>query len=304
MQAREPTTNLPTLDELREVLGDGQGTLKRGSAIHAVMKHPLSLVAGQAQALVTVHHDGITRVMAAHTNLDRSPLERVRRTRELMELIKFGAPREAELACRRLWDIHERLHVSDESGHIHRSTDPELLGVLMVMGQLCSATWNTLMMSFTSGQALARRTDDLFAEMWVDYNNSRASIGIPAGFLPSDPAEATRWAMVMLDQKWNNGPQARSIATSVMALPQAYINAKFAARWAAMLRLPATAVANAAAATAVLSLRGPALARAQDVASPSMVLTGLAAARAIRIALATLPRSIVNQMVDPPPSPP
>lgn len=304
MRASEPTTNLPTLRELRVLLCDGQGTLKPGSVIHTVMKHPLSFVAGEAQALLTVHHDGIMRVMAEHTQFDSRPLERVRRTRELMERIKFGPAREAELACRSLWDIHDRLRVSGDDGKLIRSTDPELLAVLMVMGQLCSATWNALMTSFVSGQALRERADDLFARMWVDHDNSRAALGIPKGVLPVDHAEAISWVMERLDRSWNDGAQARALAANVMSLPQAYVKAKLSPTWAAVFALPASALACAAAATAVLSLRGPALTRVRDIASPRMVLAGISAARAIRVVHAAIPHSFVARMVDSPtPSP-
>lgn len=301
MQAREPSMNLPTLDDLRHVLADGQGTLKPGSAIHAVMKHPLAFVAGEAQALVTVHHHGIMQVMAAHSALTSEPLQRVQRTRALMEAIKFGPAREAELASRRLWDIHAQLHVAQENGDIITSTDPELLAVLMIMGQRCSASWNTMMAGFTTRQELMARADELFARMWVDHEGSRASVGIPAGYLPSDPGAATSWVMATLDKRWTNEPTARALAAHVMALPQAYARAKFAAPWATLLRIPASAIAHAAAAAAVLSLRHGAQAHAADVATSTTVMAGLAAARIIRIALATLPQSLVARLVGAPP---
>lgn len=304
MPRQEPSTNLPTLHELRGLLAGGGGTLTPGTALHAVMKHPLAFVAGEAQALVTVRHDGIKRILAAHTSFNSRPLERVRRTRELMDRIKFGTHHEAEWASRRLWDIHDRLRVRAADGRIVRSTEPELLAVLMVMGQLCSATWNTLMTTAVTRRSLQQRADALFARMWTDYAPSRASVGIPAGYLPADPDAAIRWVMDTLERRWNNGIEAQALASGVMALPQSYVNAKFSAPWAQLLTVPAAMVANAAMATAVLSMRGAVAARASEIASPRRITAGLAAAQAIRLALAPLPAAWIHRLVDNPASTP
>ena len=288
--------DLPTLLELRALLVDDRGTLAPGSALYEVMSHPLAFVAGEAQALVTVRHADIACVIAEHTGMAGQPFERVQRTRALMLRLEFGSSREAELAARTLWRVHDGLVATDE-GRVLRASDPDLLAILMVMGQLCSATWSVLMHGIARPRDVKNRADELFARMWQDREPSRSSLGIPGGHLPDSPGDAVDWVMAELDRRWRDDARANELADIARGLPRAYVESAFSARWAPLLGLPAMAVTQAATAAAVLALRGPMVPRAPAIASGRTVAAGCVAARGMHAAISALPDPVARRWV-------
>ncbi len=300
MGAHEPSETLPTLAELRARLAPGAGAYPPGTISHRVSRHPLSFVGADVQELLTAHHTGIAAILATHRDLAWSPVRRVQQTRALQAELEYGSPERAELAARRLWDVHARLTVRDPRGTPVSATDPDLLSLILVMGHLSGATWHLLMTTSLSGRPLTDGADALFAAMWPEREAYRAGVGIPAGFLPDDPGEAVAWAMDLVAENWTDGADARRVAGTSLGLARAYVAERFPRPWQRGMRLAAAALEQAVVATAALSLRGPLARRREEVTRGRSVPAGITAARGIRAAAALLPDRVLRDLTDAP----
>ena len=256
-------------------------------------------VSGDVQALLTAHHVEVAELLVNRSNLSKAPVDRVRRTRELLHDLHFGDPDRAEFAARRLWDIHSRITAHDDRAPV-RATDPDLLGVTLVVGLLASATWYTLMTGFGGRHHVRDRADGMFAAMWPDVGTYRAAVGIPSGHVPEDADAAVTWAMDLLDRNWTDDEEARRVAGVAIGLTEGYVADRFPAHWQHALAVPVSGIEHAVAATAALTLRGPLEERERTVTGGLSIEEGLLACHTIRAALAVLPDSAVTALADTP----
>ncbi len=297
MSHPQPSSDLPTLAEFRSLLTPESTVYPRGTTLYRVGSHPLAFVAGDGQALISAHHEDIALLLAQRSNLDRRPVDRVSRTRELLRDLHFGHPEQAELAARRLWDIHSRIVTTRSDGTTVRATDPDLLGLVLVVGLLAAATWYALMTTTAGRHRVQRHTDELFAEMWPDVAAYRAGLGVPPDLLPADPAAAVAWAMDLLAQRWTDDEDARKVAGVAVGLTEGYLAERFPERWARSLSLPASVFEHAVAASAALTLRAPVADRQGQVAGRFEVDEGLLTCHTIRAALAVVPDEVVEDLI-------
>lgn len=92
------------------------------SAIRGVDAENVLLLGGGRALLMQLAHPLVAAGVADHSDFERDPWTRLRRTLEASYAIVFGTRDEAEAVARRLWAVHGRV-----TGPGYRANDPELL---------------------------------------------------------------------------------------------------------------------------------------------------------------------------------
>lgn len=182
----------PTQDEFEQYVDPEHGIWDpQGEIIKTRNRtHAVAILAG---AYINSFHHRIAQIMAAKSISGRDPLRRTDDTLNLLDQIEFGDSPTALKAANSLWAIHTHLTSTMEDGSPVSATEPNLLSASLVGGFRTTASQQALMHSHRSHKDVLKSRDQIFASYWVEYERQAAAVGIPAGYLPSDPGAAIDW---------------------------------------------------------------------------------------------------------------
>ena len=98
------------------------GLFPDDAVIRRVSGEAVLLLGGGRALLMQLAHPQVAAGVADHSDFERDPFGRLRRTLEATYTIVFGTEQEAELVARQLSAVHDRV-----TGPGYRANDPELL---------------------------------------------------------------------------------------------------------------------------------------------------------------------------------
>ena len=112
----------PWQGRAKRSLGVVEGLFADDAVIRQVSGEAVLLLGGGRALLMQLAHPKVAAGVADHSDFERDPFGRLRRTLEATYTIVFGTREEADLVGRQLWAIHD--HVTGAQYH---ANDPELL---------------------------------------------------------------------------------------------------------------------------------------------------------------------------------
>jgi uncharacterized protein (DUF2236 family) len=184
--------------------------VERGSVAWRVNREPALLLGGGRALLMQVAHPAVAAGVADHSDFQRDPLGRLRRTLELSLALTFGAPAEVELAARQIRSTHARVR-----GHGYRADDPDLL--LWVHATLIDSallTYRTFVADLDEAAAAAyyRETQPI-----------GSLLGIPPARFPASLGAFRRYVAEMLAGPVRPDANGRRLAVAVLRPPIRFV---------------------------------------------------------------------------------
>jgi uncharacterized protein (DUF2236 family) len=178
------------------------------SMMWRINREAVLLGAGPAALLLQVAHPAVARGVAEHSDFERDPFGRLRRTLMTTMDLVFGDGAHAEAAVRRLNSVHAGVR-----GAGYRALDPELL------------LWVQATLIVTSVEAYTRWVGPLTMQdreqFWQEARQVGVRLGIPLRVSPADWAALTDYWVKMTS---DDGPihatdTARRLAPTILRPP-------------------------------------------------------------------------------------
>jgi uncharacterized protein (DUF2236 family) len=178
------------------------------SMMWRINREAVLLGAGPAALLLQVAHPSVARGVADHSDFERDPFGRLRRTLITTMDLVFGDGARAEAAVRRLNSVHAGVR-----GAGYRALDPELL------------LWVQVALIRTSVDAYTRwvgpLTEQEKEQFWQEARQVGVRIGIPLKASPADWTALTDYWQRMISE---DGPihatdTARRLAPTILRPP-------------------------------------------------------------------------------------
>jgi uncharacterized protein (DUF2236 family) len=211
------------LKRLRDVAGravDPSQSLFGPQSVSWRVHRETSLLLGGGRALLLqIAHPLVAAGVAAHSQFEHAPLQRLWRTLDLSLTIVFGSAADALAAVKQIERVHASVHglLSEDVGPFRRGTpydanDPALL--LWVHATLVDSAVHAY------ERFVARLTPAERAALYRESMISARLFGIPPALIPANPEEFRAYMRDMLGGPvLAVGPASRAIAAALLSPP-------------------------------------------------------------------------------------